>query len=109
MISTLFNTTVIVSRRTASSVNALGENVYTYSSVYTSIPARVEGYQPELQYRQSGERPKNKTIVYLDPSYVIIEQDKFYQGGTYIGLVSGINKAFGPSGVDHYEYLLENP
>ena len=105
-----FNTTVTVKKRTASSSNALGEVTYTFTNRYTSVPARVEGYSPEMQYNVPGERPANKTIVYMDSAYVCVEQDQVYQGSTYIGLISGINKAFGPGGgIEHYEYLLENP
>lgn len=111
MIAQLFNQTITVQRRSVSSVNSLGENVYAYTAVYTNIPARVEMERPKEEYNSGGERSDYfRFFVYVSASYSIYVQDHIYLNSNYIGLVAGVLTAWGVDGkADHYELHLENP
>ena len=81
------------------------------STVY--IPARVEGYDAIVQYRESNLRSVNKTIIYVQPAYnrFQIHDEVYLSNGIKIGILSGINEAIKgtTTDVDHYELIVENP
>ena len=105
-----FNLLTTIKRRTTASTNTLGEKVYTWTAVYTNVPCRLEEFRPEVQYRQSGERPLARTILYVKPTTLIQAQDQVYVGGIYQGLIQEVLTAWSPTGaVDHFEGHIENP
>lgn len=109
MFTSLFRDTITVKRRTSSSQNEYGEETYSDTTIYTNIPARIESYDASTQYRESGERAVDSTIVYTPTGYTFALQDKIYKGAVYLGLISGINTALGSgTSIDHYELILED-
>jgi hypothetical protein len=130
MISKLLIHSVILTRLIKQSQNTLGEPTYSASSyAYASsapgltlneIPCRVEEYNMIVEYRQSAERIKNSTIVYIPATYLPMVRDEVFWGtnvrsgvtkGDYIGIITGIQAALkGSSNVlDHWECTVENP
>ena len=112
MLNSWYIHTIKIIRRTKSSVNDFGENVYTYSTAYNNQKARVETYQAKQQYNEAGEREHESIIVYV-PNIVTAQlQDEVeYPVGTKLGLVVGIDPALKgqTNTLDHYELIIESP
>lgn len=107
---------ITIKRPTSNIQNDLGEQVFTYNTIYTDIPARVEIDRPvfksKKQYRSSGQRAYKDPIIYVANNVTIQVRDQvFYPtSSTFFGSVSGVNPAIGPGGnVDHYELFIEIP
>lgn len=109
--------TVIVTRPELTGVNDFGENTYTDVEVYNGIKARVEMYQPKMDFNNPGQRPKSEIIVYFDKNVVIKPRDNIkalhvpqYENGNLIGLVKEVVPALlGRTNiVHHYEVRLDD-
>ena len=109
--------TVNVIRPGLSGTNAFGENEYTETEVYSAIPARVERYQPKIEYKGSGNRPMSKTLVYFDTNVTIEPRDIItaenvpgYSADARIGKVEEVVAAIRgtQTGVHHFEAVLED-
>lgn len=76
----------------------------------TGIPCRVETYQEKREYRDSGERSEDKTIIYIPPQYTVLLSDDVYYNGEYLGIIVGINPALKGTTkkIDHYELEIED-
>lgn len=109
---------VTVKTRGNKSFNDFGEPVYTYSSTYTSIPARVETYQPKIKYNDQGQRPMTKIIVYFDSSRTLLQSQQEieavsvpgYTANEFIGRIEQVVPAIlgNTTTINHYEAMLED-
>ena len=113
MINNLYIHKIIAVRYIVSGQDTMGTFSSSSSPINSGsfIPCRIEEYNSDMQYNPGGERNFNSTIIYIPPQYILELQDRIYTYGTseYLGLVRGINPAFGVGGIiDHYEIILEN-
>lgn len=76
----------------------------------TGIPCRIETWNEIRQYRDSGERSEDKTIIYIPPQYTVLLSDDVYSEGVYLGIIVGINPALKGTSkkIDHYELEIED-
>lgn len=124
MIPALYIHTIRVLRFLSDSYNELGEPNFSSSSFVsqgmTEIPCRIETYKEEVEHRDSGERMKNITLIYIDPSFQLLLGDIVVAGtyhtpdlenGDVLGTVDDVTPALNAFGteIDHYEIRLTNP
>jgi hypothetical protein len=108
MIDHILIHTITVSRRTKTGTNDLGEPTYSYSDVYTGIKARVETYSPEVEYKETGQRPILETIVYVQPDKDLQSEDIITFNGSVIGRVTNeVNALTNTSNLHHREFKVE--
>lgn len=124
MLEALFIHTISVVRQSNAGYSDLGEPILSSSSFVssgqTSLRCRIETYNESREYRGSGERTKNVTLIYLPTDIVLKQDDIIYAGllhtpelttGQLIGIVDDVTPAVlgMSSAIDHYEIRIENP
>ena len=93
----LFIHEITITRDIKGTQNSLGEKTEITSTIYENIPVRIESNREKVEYRDSGQRTKNITIIYVPERFDQINRhDKIYQGSTFLGLVDAINPALAP-------------
>lgn len=105
-----------VVRRAPVAQNDLGDKTYTESNVYTNIPARIEQYQPNLKYKESGQDPEIKLIGYVKSTVNLQPQDRIqavnvngYSIDEFIGRIKDNANALKgtTNGTHHIEFFIE--
>lgn len=108
---------VTVKRRLQATINAYGESTYTTSTIYSSIPVRVETYRPQVDYNERGQIPKREIIIYFDKNKTIEPQDIIeaidvpgYAVNAQIGRIREIVQAIRGTSkiIDHIEALIDD-
>src|SRR5690349_19464955 len=110
--------TVSIQARTGTGFNDFGEKIFTWANIYTSIPCRVEEYEPKIEYNESGQRAVKKTLVYFEPTRTLLNSQNRvvavsvpgYTNGQTIGLVKDVIRAgvAFTNALNHIEVTLED-
>lgn len=112
MISAAFIHTITITGRTKTGTGPYGGDVYSNTTVYSDIPARVEYPigSNKTEYRSTGQRLAPEIIVYIEADKTNVnEQQEVTFNGVVIGRIIGISNALkGISDeIDHIELNLE--
>ena len=117
MLNAIFNTTVTVKRRASTGTDSLNNPIYGaptsgagWSTVYSSVPARLAFSSKQIQFAMTGQRPSPSGVVYYGPSFTLLPEDRILTTDgieyTVVSIVPGyMNNTY----IDHYEAIVALP
>ena len=117
MIQALLNETVIVKRRVSTGRDSLNNPTYGtptsgsgWSTVYSNMPIRFAFDRKQVQFSQTGERIQPSGTIYYQPSYSVLQEDRFLTTDGIEYVVVSVQPAYiTGSVIDHWEAICQLP
>lgn len=117
MLNAYLQDIVTIKRRVSQGRDSLNNPVYGtptsgagWSTVYTNMPVKLAFSSKSLQFAQTGERPTPSGIMYYNPSYTLLLEDRILTVDGIEYVVKSIVVAISvPNVTDHYEAILGLP
>lgn len=117
MINSLLNIFVTVERRTSQGRDSINNPIFGdpvsgsgWAIEYSNVPVRLAFSSKALQFAMTGERPTPAGIMYVNPSYVILAEDRIITPDNIQYVVTSVVPGYlNGQVIDHYECILGLP